>query len=120
MPTYGYHCPHCQTEFEVFRRMTDDPGADCPRCGTAGRRLFSPTGIVFKGSGFYKTDSRQATSASVNGNGPAAGGKASVPERSAAGDTTATGEKTSAGEKASDTRETATRGETSTGGSTTT
>ncbi|MGA2282077.1 MAG: FmdB family zinc ribbon protein [Candidatus Dormibacteria bacterium] len=120
MPTYGYHCPRCRTEFEVSQRMTDDPAADCPRCGTAGRRLFFPTGIVFKGSGFYKTDSRRATSASVNGGGPAAGGKAPVPERSAAGDTTATGKKTSAGEKASGTGETATRGETSTGGSTTT
>ena len=67
MPTYGYHCPHCQTEFEVFQRMTDDAGADCPRCGTAGRRLFFPTGIVFKGSGFYKTDSRRASTASVGG-----------------------------------------------------
>ena len=58
MPTYGYHCPHCETEFEVSQRMTDDSGADCPRCGTPGRRLFFPAGIVFKGSGFYKTDSR--------------------------------------------------------------
>ncbi|MGO8685744.1 MAG: FmdB family zinc ribbon protein [Candidatus Dormibacteria bacterium] len=86
MPTYGYHCPHCQTEFEVFQRMTDDAEANCPRCGTAGRRLFFPTGIVFKGSGFYKTDSRRAASASVNGNAPSSAGKA-APD----GDKTSTG-----------------------------
>ncbi len=74
MPTYGYLCPQCQTEFEVLQRMTDDPAADCPRCGSPGRRLFFPTGIVFKGSGFYKTDSRRAATASVNGGG--AGGEA--------------------------------------------
>ena len=58
MPTYGYHCPSCEAEFEVFQRMTDASGANCPHCGTAGRRVFFPAGIVFKGSGFYKTDSR--------------------------------------------------------------
>jgi predicted nucleic acid-binding Zn ribbon protein len=58
--------------------MSDDPEANCPRCGTPGRRLFFPTGIVFKGSGFYKTDSRRAASASVNGGGPAGGGKAAT------------------------------------------
>ena len=66
MPTYGYHCPSCEAEFEVFQRMTDASGADCPRCGTPGRRVFFPTGIVFKGSGFYKTDSRRPTTATVN------------------------------------------------------
>ena len=67
MPTYGYHCPSCEAEFEVFQRMTDASGADCPRCGTPGRRVFFPTGIVFKGSGFYKTDSRSSSTASKPG-----------------------------------------------------
>ena len=67
MPTYGYHCPTCQSEFEVFRRMTDEEAVDCPSCGTPGRRLFFPAGIVFKGSGFYKTDSRGGSGASGGG-----------------------------------------------------
>ena len=77
MPTYGYHCPRCQADFEVSQRMTDDSGADCPRCGTPGRRLFFPAGIVFKGSGFYKTDSRRSSTASVNGGGSSTPSKAS-------------------------------------------
>ena len=59
MPTYGYRCENGH-EFDVFQRMSDEPGAECPTCGTRGRRLFFPAGIVFKGSGFYKTDSRRA------------------------------------------------------------
>lgn len=62
MPTYGYRCPACAHEFEVVQRMTDEAGADCPRCGSQSRRVFFPAGIVFKGGGFYKTDSRKAES----------------------------------------------------------
>jgi putative FmdB family regulatory protein len=72
VPTYGYHCSRCQAEFEVFQRMTDAPAADCPTCGGPGRRLFYPAGIVFKGSGFYKTDSRARSTAS-SGSGKQAG-----------------------------------------------
>ena len=53
--------------------MTDEPVAVCPTCGGAGRRLFFPAGIVFKGSGFYKTDSRKASTGSSD-TGPAKGG----------------------------------------------
>ncbi len=45
--------------------MRDDPGAPCPKCGAAAKRQFFPAGIVFKGSGFYKTDSRGASSSSI-------------------------------------------------------
>jgi putative FmdB family regulatory protein len=83
MPTYGYHCPRCQTDFEVLQRMTDEPGADCPTCGTRARRLFYPTGIVFKGSGFYKTDSRTPASAGAGGSGRVA---ASGPKEASATD----------------------------------
>ena len=60
MPTYEYECGTCGT-FEQFQRITEDPLADCPRCGSGVRRLISSgTGIIFKGSGFYSTDSRNA------------------------------------------------------------
>jgi putative FmdB family regulatory protein len=111
VPTYGYHCPSCEAEFEVFQRMTDAAGADCPRCGTPGRRLFFPTGIVFKGSGFYKTDSRRAATAAVNAAAPAGGAKASTDDKSPSGgksgekaagaDRAPAGEKAPAGESTS-------------------
>jgi putative FmdB family regulatory protein len=97
VPTYGYHCPDCDAEFEVLQRMTDPPTADCPRCGTPGRRLFFPTGIVFKGSGFYKTDSRRSTSASVDAAAPA-GGRSNGADRPA-GEKSPAGAGGTAGEK---------------------
>lgn len=63
MPTYGYRCEQCGQEFDVWQRMSDEAKADCPSCGGRGKRLFFPAGIVFKGGGFYKTDSRKGSSA---------------------------------------------------------
>jgi putative FmdB family regulatory protein len=58
MPTYDYECPKGH-RFEVFQRMTDEPGADCPECGAPGKRKISGgAGFLFKGEGFYITDSR--------------------------------------------------------------
>jgi putative FmdB family regulatory protein len=65
VPTYGYRCTECGNEFDVRQRMSDEPGAACPVCSAPGKRLFFPAGIVFKGAGFYKTDSRGASSASA-------------------------------------------------------
>jgi putative FmdB family regulatory protein len=57
MPTYDYRCNSCAKEFEVFQRITAEPGANCPKCGGPARRLVSGgTGLIFKGSGFYITD----------------------------------------------------------------
>lgn len=61
MPIYGYRCQSCEQDFEVTQRMTDAPQAPCPVCSGAGTRQFFPIGIHFKGSGFYKTDSRAAS-----------------------------------------------------------
>ena len=77
MPNYGYRCQSCQGEFEVQQRMSDPPQAACPDCGGAGTRLFYPAGILFKGSGFYKTDSRSTAAASSESSAkPAADGAA--------------------------------------------
>ena len=78
MPIYGYRCQACGDEFEVTQRMSDPPQAACPVCGGDGTRLFFPAGIVFKGSGFYKTDSRtsSSTAAPANGSKPASDGAA--------------------------------------------
>ena len=58
MPTYEYACTSCGNRFEVFRRIEDEPLKVCEACGGALRKVFHPAGIVFKGSGFYATDSR--------------------------------------------------------------
>lgn len=62
MPTYGYRCEAKGHEFEIFQSMTDDPLSKCQICGSPVRRIFYPVGIVFKGPGFYKTDSRGGSS----------------------------------------------------------
>lgn len=70
MPTYQYACTTCGERLEVVQKFTDDPLTVCPACGGDLRKIYSTVGIVFKGSGFYRTDSRaEAKSAmsSVNG-----------------------------------------------------
>ena len=65
MPTYEYACSSCDTTHEVQQKMTDPTLTDCPSCGESGlRKLFSGVGIHFKGSGFYRTDSRDTKSSS--------------------------------------------------------
>ena len=61
MPTYQYACTSCGEQLEAMQRFSDDPLTVCPACGGALRKVFSPVGIVFKGSGFYRTDSRKST-----------------------------------------------------------
>src|SRR5215469_14857547 len=56
MPTYEYLCQDCSHRFEVWQKMTDEPLSICSECGGHIRRVYYPAGIVFKGSGFYKTD----------------------------------------------------------------
>jgi len=58
VPTYEYHCPTCARNFDVVQGFHDDPIETCPTCGSPVRKVFGNVGIVFKGSGFYKTDSR--------------------------------------------------------------
>ncbi len=58
MPTYEYACTECGAHIEVVQSMSDAPLTACAVCGGKLRKVFSPIGIVFKGSGFYRTDSR--------------------------------------------------------------
>lgn len=66
MPTYVYACDSCGAQFEQFQSFKDEPLRSCPSCASAVRRVFQPVGIVFKGSGWYITDSRKASSAAVS------------------------------------------------------
>ncbi|MCA9953804.1 MAG: zinc ribbon domain-containing protein [Anaerolineales bacterium] len=83
MPTYTYRCNNCDYEFEVRQRMSDDPLTDCPECETENslRKVVNSVGIVFKGSGFYVTDSRGKNGASA----PSSNGKSSENGSSANG-----------------------------------
>ena len=61
MPTYQYACTACDERLEAVQSFSDAPLTECPACGGALRKVFSAVGVVFKGSGFYKTDSRGAS-----------------------------------------------------------
>ena len=69
MPTYEYACTSCGERLEVVQRFSDDPLTVCPACEGALRKVFSPVGVVFKGSGFYKTDSRRSGSSTTSSDG---------------------------------------------------
>src|SRR5438105_11122141 len=60
MPIYDYHCDHCGHSFSEVQSYKDPPIEKCPNCGKRPRRLIAPSAVVFKGSGWYKTDSRPA------------------------------------------------------------
>jgi len=77
VPTYQYACTSCTERLEVVQRFSDDPLTECPACGGALRKVFSPVGVVFKGSGFYKTDSRGSSRSSKPADKPAASSSAS-------------------------------------------
>ncbi len=64
MPTYQYACTACGEPHEAVQSFTDAPLTECPACGGQLRKVFSAVGVVFKGSGFYKNDSRKAASGS--------------------------------------------------------
>jgi len=88
MPTYEYACIECGNRVEVIQRIDEQPPAVCERCGGTLRKVFHPAGIVFKGSGFYATDSRtKAKSKSkggADGDGKAEGAATKKKEESKA------------------------------------
>ena len=65
MPTYQYTCTECGEPLETVQKFSDEPLTVCPACGGRLRKVFSPVGIVFKGSGFYRTDSRKSAAAAA-------------------------------------------------------
>ncbi|WP_433659377.1 FmdB family zinc ribbon protein [Nocardia sp. CA-128927] len=62
MPTYSYACTQCDNRFDIVQSFSDDALTVCPECSGKLRKLFNSVGIVFKGSGFYRTDSRNGAS----------------------------------------------------------
>jgi putative FmdB family regulatory protein len=85
VPTYLYACTDCGDRSEVVQKFTDDPLTVCSACGGKLRKVFSPVGIVFKGSGFYRTDSRSSSStvpAGANGSNGSSGEGSSGSDKS--------------------------------------
>ncbi|MFF3204864.1 MULTISPECIES: FmdB family zinc ribbon protein [unclassified Streptomyces] len=74
MPTYQYQCTECGEGLEAVQKFTDDALTECPNCGGRLKKVFSAVGIVFKGSGFYRNDSRGSSSSSS----PASSSKSST------------------------------------------
>lgn len=72
MPIYEYACTSCGERTEAKQSFDDPPLEDCPQCGGKLRKLFSPIGIVFKGSGFYSTDAKSKSKTSSSGGDKAA------------------------------------------------
>src|SRR5690348_9430271 len=94
MPTYQYLCESCGHRFDIFQHFADAPLTTCPNCSGQIHRVLFPAGIVFKGPGFYKTDSRGASSATdiappAEENGHVGAASSPGAEKAAAGTATA-------------------------------
>ena len=91
MPAYDYRCLSCDTCFEITRSIGDSNDVPCPECGGSTKRVFSPVGVVFKGSGFHNTDYRskpekREPSPSEKGSCPSSGDTPGCPGCPAASD----------------------------------
>ncbi|WP_329547124.1 FmdB family transcriptional regulator [Streptomyces sp. NBC_01356] len=71
MPTYQYQCTECGEGLEAVQKFTDDALTECPNCGGRLKKVFSAVGIVFKGSGFYRNDSRGSSTSTSPASTPA-------------------------------------------------
>lgn len=103
MPTYEYRCRECGEHLEVVQSFSDDPLTECPACTGPLRKVFNSVGIAFKGSGFYKNDSRSSSSSSSSSTaGSAAGGSSGSSPGGSSGssDGGSTSSDTSTGSKA--------------------
>jgi putative FmdB family regulatory protein len=95
VPTYQYTCTDCGEPVEAVQKFTDAPLTVCAFCGGRLRKVFSPVGIVFKGSGFYRTDSRNGSSAAAT----ATKDKQTSDSGSSSGDSAANGSGSAAKDK---------------------
>ncbi len=81
MPTYSYACTACGHRFDAQQAFTDDALTECPQCGGRLRKLFGNVGVVFKGSGFYRNDSRAGEKSSTAKAGSSSGTSGSSSSR---------------------------------------
>lgn len=100
MPTYSYACTECDNRFDVVQAFTDDSLTTCEQCSGRLRKLFNSVGVVFKGSGFYRTDSRESAKNSTNGSAKTS--SSSSTEGSTSSDKSGSSEKSSTASDKSD------------------
>lgn len=86
MPTYEYRCKDCGKQLEVVQAFSDDPLTECPECQGSLKKVFNSVGISFKGSGFYKNDSRSGSSAGSSSSSSSASTSSSDSSSSSGGD----------------------------------
>ena len=98
MPTYQYACTACDERLEAVQTFTDAPLTECPVCGGALRKVFSAVGVVFKGSGFYKNDSRDSAKKATSGKD---GAKESATPAAASSDASSSSSSTGGSDKSS-------------------
>ncbi|AWE50813.1 MULTISPECIES: FmdB family zinc ribbon protein [Streptomyces] len=101
MPTYQYQCTECGEGLEAVQKFTDDALTECPNCQGRLKKVFSAVGIVFKGSGFYRNDSRGSSSSSSPASSKSASSSSSSDSSSAS--STASSSSSSSDKKASST-----------------
>ncbi|MGJ5793756.1 FmdB family zinc ribbon protein [Streptomyces griseorubiginosus] len=99
MPTYQYQCTECGEGLEAVQKFTDDALTECPNCHGRLKKVFSAVGIVFKGSGFYRNDSRGSSSSSS----PASSSKSSTSSSSSSSDSSSSASSSSSDSKSSST-----------------
>ena len=105
MPTYSYACTECDNRFDVVQAFTDDTLTTCEQCSGRLRKLFNSVGVVFKGSGFYRTDSRESSKSSTNGSAKSSsssGTDGSSSSESSSSDKSGSSEKSSSSSDKSD------------------
>ena len=99
MPTYSYACTECDNRFDAVQAFSDDALTTCEKCSGRLRKLFGSVGVVFKGSGFYRNDSRESAKSSSNGS---AKSSSSSSEGSSSSDTSSSSEKSSSSSSSSE------------------
>ena len=95
MPTYSYACTECDTRFDAVQAFTDDALTTCPQCSGRLRKLFNSVGVVFKGSGFYRTDSREGGKPKVDSSNSETSGASTSSSPSSASSSSSSTEKPS-------------------------
>ena len=97
MPTYAYACTECDHRFEVVQSFSDDSLTVCPECQGRLRKLFNAVGIVFKGGGFYRTDSRSGASVPSGSSGSSSGSSSEGGSSNGSSGSSSSGEGSSSG-----------------------
>jgi putative FmdB family regulatory protein len=118
VPTYAYACTSCDNRFEVQQSFSDAALTECPQCQGRLRKLFNSVGIVFKGSGFYRTDSRNRAKSDASATSSADGGSGKSEASSSSSDSSSSSSSSSDSSSGSSSSSSSSSGGSSSGKST--